>query len=105
LLAEAGKTIIFVTHSLAEACFCRSDRADDGKAGAYQSHHPCRRGASAMPAFMLQPRFSELRNQCYAALHDEIREALATAERGESLGDEGNLYLSARAISLPFLQV
>ncbi len=83
LLAEAGKTIIFVTHSLAEAVFL-SDRialmtARPGRIKAIvdvDEAHP------RMPAFMLQPRFSDLRNQCYAALHDEIREALATAERG-----------------------
>lgn len=84
LLAEARKTIIFVTHSLAEAVFL-SDRialmtARPGRIKAIidvGEPHP------RMPGFMLQPRFSELRNQCYAALHDEIRQALATAERGE----------------------
>ena len=30
------------------------------------------------PAFMLEPRFSEWRNECYASLHDEIRQAMAT---------------------------
>jgi NitT/TauT family transport system ATP-binding protein len=39
-----------------------------------------------MPAFMLQPRFSELRNQCYTALHDEIRQALVAAEGGGERG-------------------
>jgi ABC-type nitrate/sulfonate/bicarbonate transport system ATPase subunit len=83
LLAEAGKTIIFVTHSLAEAVFL-SDRialmtARPGRIKAIidvNEPHP------RLPAFMLQPRFSELRNQCYAALHDEIRQAMAVAESG-----------------------
>lgn len=83
LLAEAGKTIIFVTHSLAEAVFL-SDRialmtARPGRIKAIievNEPHP------RMPAFMLQPRFSELRNACYAALHDEIRQAMVAAESG-----------------------
>ena len=29
------------------------------------------------PAFMLEPRFSEWRNECYASLHDEIRHAIS----------------------------
>ena len=83
LLAEAGKTIIFVTHSLAEAVFL-SDRialmtARPGRIKAIidvNEPHP------RMPAFMLQTRFSELRNACYASLHDEIRQAMVAAERG-----------------------
>jgi NitT/TauT family transport system ATP-binding protein len=81
LLAETGKTILFVTHSLAEAVFL-SDRvalmtARPGrikKMIAVEEPHP------RLPAFMLQPRFSEWRNECYALLRDEIREAMATAE-------------------------
>ena len=30
------------------------------------------------PDFMLKPRFSELRNECYALLRDEIRQAMAS---------------------------
>ena len=30
------------------------------------------------PDFMLEPRFSELRNECYALLRDEIRQAMAS---------------------------
>jgi hypothetical protein len=29
---------------------------------------------------MLEPRFSEWRNECYALLRDEIRETMAAAE-------------------------
>jgi NitT/TauT family transport system ATP-binding protein len=84
LLAETGKTIIFVTHSLAEAVFL-SDRivlmtARPGRAKstiAVDEPHP------RLPAFMLQPRFSELRNACYALLRDEIRQAMTAAESAE----------------------
>ena len=81
LLAETGKTIVFVTHSLAEAVFL-SDRivvmtarpARIKKIVTVSEPHP------RLPGFMLQPRFSEWRNECYAALRDEIRTAMATAE-------------------------
>ena len=87
LLAETGKTIVFVTHSLAEAVFL-SDRillmtARPGRVKsviASDEPHP------RLPAFMLQPRFSELRNACYALLRDEIRQAMAAAESGEGAG-------------------
>jgi len=82
LLAETGKTIIFVTHSLAEAVFL-SDRI------ALMTARPARikqilevnEPHPRLPSFILQPRFGELRNACYALLHDEIR--LAMDERGK----------------------
>src|SRR5215831_699259 len=83
LLAETGKTIIFVTHSLAEAVFL-SDRialmtARPGRIKetiAIEEPHP------RLPSFMLEPKFSEWRNACYASLHDEIRDAMAKAQSG-----------------------
>jgi NitT/TauT family transport system ATP-binding protein len=79
LLSETGKTIVFVTHSLAEAVFL-SDRivlmtARPGRIKRIidiDEPHP------RLPEFMLQPRFSEWRNECYAALRDEIRQAMTT---------------------------
>jgi NitT/TauT family transport system ATP-binding protein len=81
LLSQTAKTIVFVTHSLAEAVFL-SDRialmtARPGrikKVIEIDEPHP------RLPKFMLEPRFSDWRNECYAALRDEIRQALATAE-------------------------
>jgi NitT/TauT family transport system ATP-binding protein len=81
LLAATGKTIVFVTHSLAEAVFL-SDRivlmtARPGRIKsiiAIDEPHP------RLPEFMLQPRFSEWRNQCYASLREDIRQALTATE-------------------------
>jgi NitT/TauT family transport system ATP-binding protein len=80
LLSRTGKTIIFVTHSLAEAVFV-SDRilvmsARPGRIKAVidvDELHP------RPPEFMLQNRFAELRNACYALLRDEIRQSMAEA--------------------------
>ena len=79
LLSETAKTIVFVTHSLAEAVFL-SDRialmtARPGRIKQIieiQEPHP------RLPKFMLEPRFSEWRNECYASLRDEIRQTIAT---------------------------
>ena len=81
LLSRTAKTIVFVTHSLAEAVFL-SDRivlmtARPGRTKRIieiPEPHP------RLPAFMLEPRFSEWRNECYASLRDEIRRAITTAE-------------------------
>ena len=84
LLAEAGKTILFVTHSLAEAVFL-SDRIAlmTARPGRIKTIIDVDEPHPRLPAFMLQPRFSELRNACYASLRDEIRQAVAAESGGE----------------------
>ena len=87
LLAATGKTIVFVTHSLAEAVFL-SDRiavmtARPGKIKTIidvAEQHP------RSPDFMLAPRFSELRNECYALLRDEIRATVAAQRDPQPAG-------------------
>ena len=76
LLSKSGKTIVFVTHSLTEAVFL-ADRvlvmtARPGRIKAVVDigePHP------RSPDFMTSARFSELRNQLYLLLRDEIRRA------------------------------
>jgi NitT/TauT family transport system ATP-binding protein len=87
LLAETGKTIVFVTHSLAEAVFL-SDRIAlmTARPGRIKSIIDVDEPHPRLPAFMLHPRFSELRNACYASLHDEIRQAMVSAETVSTRG-------------------
>jgi NitT/TauT family transport system ATP-binding protein len=74
LLARTGKTIVFVTHSLAEAVLL-ADRIVimTARPGAIKAIIDVNEPHPRSPDFMLQPRFSEVRNQCYELLRDEIR--------------------------------
>jgi NitT/TauT family transport system ATP-binding protein len=86
LLAQTGKTIVFVTHSLAEAVFL-SDRIAlmSARPGRIKTILSVDEPHPRLPGFMLEPRFSELRNACYASLRDEIRQAMtATADAGHA---------------------
>jgi NitT/TauT family transport system ATP-binding protein len=79
LLAKTGKTIVFVTHSLAEAVFL-SDRIAvmTARPGKIKTIVDVNEPHPRSPDFMLEPRFSDLRNQLYATLRDEIRLAMAS---------------------------
>jgi NitT/TauT family transport system ATP-binding protein len=83
LLAKTGKTIVFVTHSLAEAVFL-SDRIAvmTARPGRIKTIVDVHEAHPRSPDFMLAPRFSDLRNELYAMLRDEIRLAMAGAKSG-----------------------
>jgi NitT/TauT family transport system ATP-binding protein len=78
LLAKTGKTIVFVTHSLAEAVFL-SDRVAvmTARPGKLKTIVEIAEPHPRSPDFMLEPRFSEWRNELYALLRDEIRRTIA----------------------------
>lgn len=95
LLARTGKTIVFVTHSLGEAILL-ADRvavfsARPGRIKqvlAVNEPHPRNR------SFMTSTKLSQLRNELYELLHDEIRRTInQPASEG---GSAGNLDFSSR---------
>jgi NitT/TauT family transport system ATP-binding protein len=80
LLAKTEKTIVFVTHSLAEAVFL-SDRIVlmTARPGRVKKIIEIGETHPRLPGFMLTARFSEWRNECYASLREEIRKTMAAS--------------------------
>jgi NitT/TauT family transport system ATP-binding protein len=87
LLAKTGKTIVFVTHSLAEAVFL-SDRIAvmTARPGKIKTIVDVAEAHPRSPDFMLEPRFGDLRNELYAMLRDEIRLAMAAQRDPRAAG-------------------
>jgi NitT/TauT family transport system ATP-binding protein len=87
LLARTGKTIVFVTHSLAEAVFL-ADRivVMTARPGKVKAQIPVPHPHPRSPDFMLAPEFGEIRNELYAILRNEIR---ATVARMRDARDAG----------------
>jgi NitT/TauT family transport system ATP-binding protein len=87
LLSRTDKTIVFVTHSLGEAVFL-ADRVAvfSARPGTIKQiinvdePHPRR------PDFVTSEKFTRLRNELYALLHDEIRKAVAESVRARDSG-------------------
>jgi NitT/TauT family transport system ATP-binding protein len=89
LLAETGNTIVFVTHSLAEAVFL-SDRifVMTARPGRIKTVVEVNEPHPRSPDFMLEPRFSAIRNELYALLRDEIRQTMAALRDPETASAE-----------------
>ena len=79
LLARTGKTIVFVTHSLGEAVFL-SDRVAvfSARPGRIKDVIDISEPHPRSPNFVTTNKFSQLRNNLYGLLHEEIRKTLST---------------------------
>jgi NitT/TauT family transport system ATP-binding protein len=77
LLSRTDKTIVFVTHSLGEAVFL-ADRVAvfSARPGTIKQIIAVDEPHPRKPEFMTSAKFTSLRNQLYALLHDEIRKAI-----------------------------
>ena len=85
LLARTEKTIVFVTHSLGEAVFL-ADRVAvfSARPGTIKKIIRVDEPHPRNPNFVTSEKFTTLRNELYALLHDEIRKAVA--ESGQARG-------------------
>jgi NitT/TauT family transport system ATP-binding protein len=87
LLARTGKTIVFVTHSLAEAVML-ADRivVMTARPGAVKAVIEVNEPHPRSPDFMLAPRFSAVRNELYELLRDEIRHTVDAMREARDAG-------------------
>ncbi len=78
LLARTEKTIVFVTHSLGEAVFL-ADRVAvfSARPGTIKKIIRVDEPHPRKPEFVTSEKFTNLRNELYALLHDEIRKTVA----------------------------
>src|SRR5215471_17716239 len=84
LLANERKTIVFVTHSLGEAVYL-ADRVAvfSARPGTIKEVIAIEEPHPRKPSFMTSEKFTKLRNQLYALLHDEIRKAMEQSAESE----------------------
>ncbi len=77
LLSRTDKTIVFVTHSLGEAVFL-ADRVAvfSARPGMIKKIITVDEPHPRKPGFVTSEKFTALRNELYALLHDEIRKAV-----------------------------
>ncbi|MDP6429984.1 MAG: ABC transporter ATP-binding protein [Rhodospirillales bacterium] len=82
MLSKTDKTIVFVTHSLAEAVFL-ADRVAvmTARPGKFKKILDVGESHPRNPDFMMSEKFNGLRNELYAMLHDEIRKAVEGEEK------------------------
>jgi NitT/TauT family transport system ATP-binding protein len=92
LLSKTDKAIVFVTHSLGEAVFL-ADRVAvfSARPGTIKQVISVDEPHPRNPEFVTSAKFTELRNQLYALLHDEIRKAMQeSAMRSETRRGNGS---------------
>jgi NitT/TauT family transport system ATP-binding protein len=87
LLARTEKTIVFVTHSLGEAVFL-ADRVAvfSARPGTIKKIIRVDEPHPRKPSFVTSEKFTALRNELYALLHDEIRKTVAETARAPGGG-------------------
>jgi NitT/TauT family transport system ATP-binding protein len=92
LLASTEKTIVFVTHSLGEAVFL-ADRVAvfSARPGTIKKVIRVDEPHPRKPGFVTSEKFTALRNELYALLHDEIRKAVAESARARDGAGSGAL--------------
>jgi len=83
LLSRTDKTIVFVTHSLGEAVFL-ADRVAvfSARPGSIKEIIEIDEPHPRKPDFITSEKFTRIRNQLYALLHDEIRKAVSQSALG-----------------------
>jgi NitT/TauT family transport system ATP-binding protein len=83
LLSRTEKTIVFVTHSLGEAVFL-ADRVAvfSARPGTIKKIISIDEPHPRKPDFVTSEKFTMLRNELYALLHDEIRKTVAASSIG-----------------------
>ena len=90
LLARSAKTIVFVTHSLGEAVFL-ADRVAvfSARPGTIKKIISVDEPHPRKPNFVTSEKFTALRNELYALLHDEIRKAVLESGRAREAAAHG----------------
>jgi NitT/TauT family transport system ATP-binding protein len=90
IFAETEKTILLVTHSLAEAVFL-SDRIAvmSGRPGCIREIVEVPAPHPRTPEFMTSRLFHDLRDHLFRLLHDEMRASVLGLERAPEAGDAG----------------
>src|SRR2546425_9473903 len=87
LLSRTGKTIVFVTHSLGEAVFL-ADRVAvfSARPGTVKAIVMVDEPHPRKPDFVTSAKFTAIRNELYALLHDEIRKTMAETSPSAATG-------------------
>src|SRR5215469_14965843 len=87
LLAQSRKTIVFVTHSLGEATFL-ADRVAvfSARPGSIKQVIVIDEPHPRKPDFVTSAKFTAIRNELYALLHDEIRKTVAETSASPAAG-------------------